>query len=117
MPSTGVSRNVVHGGTYRLARRERVMILGALRLTFMVPPDGKSTHSTAQKIKDRLWSKFKVAVSELPSPGTTQLIIGGALDGYEENQTRERLDQIVRHLNDWGHVDLVNDDTELVHFD
>ena len=94
------------------------MIIGALRLTFMVPPDGKSTHNAAQKIKDRLWSKFKVAVSELPSPGSAnQLVIGGALVGYEEQKTQERLDQIVKHLNEWGNVELVNDETELVHFD
>ncbi len=82
----------------------------------MVPPDGKSTHSTAQKIKDRLWSKFKLAVSELPGHGT-QLVIGGALVGYDENQTRERLSQVVRHLNEWGTVELVNDETEIIHFD
>jgi uncharacterized protein YlxP (DUF503 family) len=93
------------------------MIIGALRLTFVVPPDGNSAHSVAQKVKDRLWSKFKLALSELPSQGTAQLVIGGALVGHNEHQTRERLDQIVRHLNDWGHVELVNDETELVYFD
>ncbi len=92
------------------------MIIGALRLTFIVPPDGKSTHSSAQKIKDRLWTKFKLALSELPSQGT-QLVIGGAIVGYDENQTQERLDQVIRHLNEWSAVELVNDETELVHFD
>jgi len=92
------------------------MIIGALRLTFIVPPDGKSTHSSAQKIKDRLWTKFKLALSELPSNGT-QLVIGGALVGYDEKQTQERMDQVIRHLNEWGAIELVNDETELVHFD
>jgi uncharacterized protein YlxP (DUF503 family) len=92
------------------------MIIGALRLTFIVPPDGKSTRSSAQKIKDRLWTKFKLALSELPSSGT-QLVIGGAMVGYDENQTRERLDQVITHLNEWRVVELVNDETELVHFD
>jgi hypothetical protein len=92
------------------------MIIGALRLTFIVPPDGGSTHSMAQKIKDRLWSKFKLALTELPSNGT-QLVIGGALVGYEESKTRARMDQVIKHLNDWGTVELVNDETELVFFD
>jgi uncharacterized protein YlxP (DUF503 family) len=92
------------------------MIIGALRLTFIVPPDGKSTHSAAQKIKDRLWTKFKLALSELPSSGT-QLVIGGAMVGYDEGQTQARLDQVIKHLNEWGAVELVNEESELIHFD
>ncbi|CAM6001624.1 unnamed protein product [Sphagnum balticum] len=93
------------------------MIIGALRLTFIVPADSSSSHSSAQKIKDHLWSKFKLALSELPSGSTSQLVIGGALVGHNEAQTRERLDKIVRHLNEWKNVELVNDETELVYFD
>lgn len=93
------------------------MIVGAMRLTFVVPPDGNSTHSMAQKIKDRLWAKFKMALSELPSPGSSELVIGCAIVGYDENQTRERLHQIVRHLHDWASVDLIHDEVELVFFD
>jgi len=93
------------------------MIIGALRLTFMVPPDGKSTHSAAQKIKDRLWSKFKLALSEQPTLSGPQLVIGAALVGYDEAKTRARLDQVVKHLNEWDSVELINDEIELVHFD
>jgi len=93
------------------------MIIGALRLTFIVPPDGKSTHSVAQKIKDRLWSKFKLSLSEQPTIRGEQLVIGAALVDYDEVKTRTRLEQVIKHLNEWGSVELVNDEIELVHFD
>jgi uncharacterized protein YlxP (DUF503 family) len=93
------------------------MIIGALRLTFVVPADGSSTHNSAQKIKDRLWSKFKLALAELPSHSGTQVVIGGALVGSDEGATQKRVDDIIRHLNDWGAVELVNDEMELIYFD
>jgi uncharacterized protein YlxP (DUF503 family) len=93
------------------------MIIGALRLTFMVPPDGNSSHTSAQKIKDRLWSKFKLALAELPTHSGSQVVIGGALVGSDEKTTQKRVDDIIRHLNDWGAVELVNDEMELIHFD
>ena len=93
------------------------MVLGALRLTFMIPPDGKSTHSAAHKIKDHLWTKFKIALSEIPSGGPNQLVIGAALVDRDENRVKERMDQVIRHLNDWGRVELVNDETEMIRFD
>jgi uncharacterized protein YlxP (DUF503 family) len=93
------------------------MVVGALRLTFMIPPDGKSNHSAAHKIKDRLWTKFKIALSEIPSGAPSQLVIGGALVDHDENRMQERMDQIIRHLNDWGVVELVNDETDIIHFD
>jgi len=93
------------------------MILGALRLTFIIPPDGKSTHSAAHKIKDRIWSKFKIAASEIPSGSTNQLVIGGALVDHDEARIRDRMDQVIKHLNNWGSVELVNDEIEVIHFD
>src|ERR1700683_843360 len=92
------------------------MVIGALRLTFMVSPDGKSTRAMAQKIKDRLWSKFKLAVADLSSHSGSQLVIGGALVGQDEPGTQARVEQIIRHLNEWGAVELVNDEVELIHF-
>lgn len=93
------------------------MIVGALRLTFMTAPDGKSNHSAAHKIKERLWAKFKIALAEIPSGAPSQVVVAGALVDHDEVRARERLAQIVRHLNDWGAVELVNDETEVIHFD
>ena len=95
------------------------MVIGALRLTFLVPPDGKSTRSVAHKIKDHLWSKFKVSLAEVPT-GTSsggELVIGLALASPEEKLTRQRLDEIVRHLHEWGGAELVHDDSEVIRFD
>ena len=95
------------------------MIIGALRLTFMVPPDGKSTHSAAQKIKDRLWSKFKLALSGTAhGKRATTCYWRGYRGVMRKDKTRARLEQVViKHLNEWGSVELVNDEIELVHFD
>jgi uncharacterized protein YlxP (DUF503 family) len=93
------------------------MVVGALRLTFVVPPVDGSSKGEAQKIKDRLWSKFKVAVAELPVDSSEQVVIGVALVGGDEKTTRERADAIIRHLQEWGSVDLVNDESDFVRFE
>jgi uncharacterized protein YlxP (DUF503 family) len=93
------------------------MIIAALRLTFAVPPDGKSTHGTAQKIKDKLWSKFKIAIAELPSPSGAELVMGIAAVGGEEFKVKERAQQIVRWAQESGDMELVNDEVEYIVFD
>jgi uncharacterized protein YlxP (DUF503 family) len=93
------------------------MIIAALRLTFAVPPDGRSTHGIAQKIKDKLWSRFKISVSELPSPSGAELIIGAAAVGGEEGRVKERAQQIIRFVQNSGEMELVNEEIEYVVFD
>ena len=92
------------------------MIVAALRLTFMVPPDSGSHKSTAQKIKERLWSHFKVAVSEIPQHGPSELIIGVSFVGHQEGAMQNRTQEIIRHLQDWAAVDLTFDESELIYF-
>ncbi len=93
------------------------MIVAALRLTFMVPPDGGSTKSTAQKIKDRLQQKFKVAVAEVQHTQSGELLIGVAFVGNQKQAVDERVQDIIRHLHDWPAVELTYDETEIIHFD
>lgn len=93
------------------------MIIAALRLTFAVPPDGKSSHGTAQKIKDKLWARFKIAVAELPSPSAGELVVGAAAVGGEEAGVKERALQIIRFVQDAGDMELVNDEVEYIVFD
>src|SRR5438552_1288379 len=95
------------------------MVIGAKRLSFIVPPDGKSTRSVAHKIKDHLWRKFRISVAELSSPstGTGELMIAVALVGNEEKDVRHRTEEVVRHLRDWSAVELVHDESELIHFE
>lgn len=92
------------------------MIIGALRLTFVVPTDGKSTRSVAQKIKSEMLTRFKASVAELSTQGA-ELFMGASIVGNEEKLTRERLDSIIHYFREWGHADLANDESELVHFD
>ena len=93
------------------------MIVAALRLTFMVSPDGASNKSTAQKLKERLWSNFKVAVAEVPHTSPSELKIGVTFVGSQEGVMQERVQDIIRHLNDWTSVELVYDESELIYFD
>ncbi len=93
------------------------MIVAALRLTFMVAPDGSSHKSAAQKIKERLWSHFKVAVAEISHNSPAELRIGLSFVGTQESDMELRVQEIVRHMNDWNSVEMTYDESELIHFD
>ena|ERR1035438_5957802 len=92
------------------------MVIAALKLTFAVSSD-TSGHSTAKRIKDRLWSAFKVAVAELPSSSHQEVLIGVSAVGNEEAPLRDRMDQLLVNLRDWGSVDLVDQELELLHYE
>lgn len=83
----------------------------------MTSPDNSSSRGLAQKIKDRLLTKFKASVTEIPTPGSNELVIGVAIVGYDEAKTKERVNQIIRHLQEWSSVELVNDEVEIMQFD
>lgn len=89
------------------------MVVGALRLSFVI---ASSPKSEAQKIKDRIWSKFKASVAELPSSSNNEVCLGVSIVGIDTKTTKERLDKILNHLNDWGAVELVDHDLELIQY-
>lgn len=93
------------------------MIVAALRLSFMVGPDGTSHKSLAHKIKDRLWGHFKVASAEVSSNVPTELRIGISFVGQDEAKMQARVQEIVQHFNDWASVELIDDESELIYFD
>ena len=37
--------------------------------------------------------------------------------GTDEQKTRARIDQIIRHLHEWASVELINDEVEMIAFD
>lgn len=93
------------------------MVVAALRLTFMVPPDGASTKSIAQKIKERLWTNFKAATAEVHSPTTAELMIGVSIVGSQEKLVQQRVQEIIKNLQEWPSVELTYDESEIIHFD
>ncbi len=93
------------------------MIIGAIRLTFVVGTDGSSSRSTSQKLKERIWNRFKFTCIEVPSSAPNELVIGVASLGINETQTRNKIQDLIKHLNEWGQVELVNDEVELIHFE
>jgi uncharacterized protein YlxP (DUF503 family) len=93
------------------------MIVAALRFTFNCGPDQSSHRREAQKIKDRLWSHFKVAVAEIPSHSPMEIKIAASFVGSNEKVVQERCAEIIRHLNDWANVELTYDEQEVIHFD
>jgi uncharacterized protein YlxP (DUF503 family) len=93
------------------------MVIGAMRLTFAIPAGGMSTKSLAHHIKDRLWAQFKIALTEIPRSSPTELVIGAALVGGDEPSTEDRMQQIIRFLNESDSVELVDQETEMIHFE
>lgn len=92
------------------------MIIAALKLTFAVGPDASSHKSMAHKIKDRLMSRFKVSVAEIPNDSSSELIIGVSFVGSDEKLLHNKCDEIIRHLHDWPAAELAYDETEIIHF-
>src|SRR4051812_37713341 len=93
------------------------MIVGALRLTFAVPHGGNSSHAIASRIKDKIWTRFKISVAEMPEVSQHEVIIGVTTVGFNEKNVRERLEKIVDVLKNSGDIELVNDEMEMIHFD
>lgn len=95
------------------------MIIGALRLSFLVPSDGSSSRGLGQKVKVALQTRFKAAACEIPAKKAehSELTVGATLVSCEERQMKNRLDEIVRYFQDWGHAELVHHDIEVIHFD
>ncbi|MCC6278048.1 MAG: DUF503 family protein [Oligoflexia bacterium] len=92
------------------------MVISAIRLAFQVSPGGESPKALAQKIKDRVWSKFRASVAEVPSPGSSEIVIGISLVGSDEKQVRDRSDKLIRDLRDWTETELISDETEVIRY-
>ena len=92
------------------------MVIVASQLVFAVPPE-HSTRALGQKIKDHVWSRFKISVAELPKDNADQLVIGIAVVGGEEASAKHRSEQVISHLRDWGVTELLEADSETIHFE
>mgnify|MGYP000925946652 FL=1 len=92
------------------------MVIAGLKLTFAISPD-TTRHGTAKRIKDHLWSKHKVAVAEIPSDNNAEVVMGVASVGSDENNLTERMQQLLQGLREWGSVDLIDHELEVMHFE
>jgi uncharacterized protein YlxP (DUF503 family) len=86
------------------------VIVAALKLTF-------ASGTNARRIKDRLWSRYKISLAELPTSSPLELAIGAALVGSDERSLSQRVQQIVSHVQDWGAYDLIDHEVEFLHFE
>jgi uncharacterized protein YlxP (DUF503 family) len=93
------------------------MLVGIQRLTFHIASSENSGKGLSQRIKDRLWSHFKVSVAEVEEPGGTELVLGVAFVGISEDAVQQKADSIVRHLNDWPAVELIHDEKDIVRYE
>jgi len=93
------------------------MIVGIQRLTFHIPSSENSANALAQRIKDRLWGRFKVSVAQVEEPQADELIIGIAYVGMSKDAVQQKADSIVKHINEWGAVELVHDEKDIVHYE
>lgn len=91
------------------------MVIGAFRLSFALPEEGATHKGEAQRIKDHLWSQFKISVCELESqPG--ELLIGGAVVGSSEGFCRKRVESILEHIRQWPKANLVHEESDYIGF-
>ena len=90
------------------------MIVGIQRLTFHIPANENSARALAQRIKARLWRKFKVAIAEVNESTSSELVLGIAHVGISKQTVNTKADSIVRDLNDWGTVELVGDEKDVL---
>jgi uncharacterized protein YlxP (DUF503 family) len=98
---------------------DALMIIGALRLSFLVPQDGRSTRGLGQKVRVALNSRFKASAVELElkTNRDTELTIGASVVSPDETQMRKKIDQIIGYFQEWGHAELVYQESEIIHFD
>jgi uncharacterized protein YlxP (DUF503 family) len=95
------------------------MVIGAVRLSFVIPPNSQSLRGLSQKARSAVNSRFKAAAAELTSEGKqgSELVIGVSLVSTDEAQTRKRVDEIVNYFQGWGHADLAYHENEIIHFE
>ena len=95
------------------------MIIGAIRLSFLVPTDGSSSRGLGQKAQVALTSRFKASAAELTVDKNRdeKLTVGASLVSVGEPQMRKRIDQIIKYFEEWGHAELINQEFEIIHFD
>ncbi|MBN1257786.1 MAG: DUF503 domain-containing protein [Planctomycetes bacterium] len=77
------------------------MFVGALRVEFLVPEAHslKDKRKPLRSLKDRLRSRFKVAVAEVDAQDLQQrVVIGVALVAPDEKNLHEQMDAIKRYL-------------------
>jgi uncharacterized protein YlxP (DUF503 family) len=89
------------------------MTIGVLRLSFAASGDS----GLGQKIKDRLWSHFKVATAEVDGQGAMELVIGVSIVANDDFGAQKRIDQIVKHLLEWGTVNLVDHESDVFRYE
>ena len=93
-----------------------MMVIGAFRLSFAVPEEGSTHKGEAQRIKDHMWSQYKISICELDSD-PQELIIGGAVVGPSESACRQRVDKIIEHMRDWPKANLVHEESDFIAFE
>ncbi len=91
------------------------MVIGAFRLSFAIPEEGTTHKGEAQRVKDHIWSHYKISVCELDSD-SREVLIGGAVVGASESACRKRVETIIEHLRQWPKANLIHEETDFIGF-
>jgi uncharacterized protein YlxP (DUF503 family) len=96
------------------------MLIAAALIELAVPPTGtiKTHRSLANSVKERIRRRFSVSVAEVGDPEARDaIVLGLALVGIDPTAMRERMERVIRFVEDLGLAEVLGDDVTVARLD